>query len=68
MSSYKFHISKDQQENMKFCYLATFFVSDYVRIYKEKGGEMTNDCELHVLLLIFWNMKFIIGYGWKEIS
>ena len=29
----KFHISKDQQENMKFtiiCHLAAFFVSDYL--------------------------------------
>ena len=33
ISCYKFHISKDQQENMKFtiiCHLAAFFVSDYL--------------------------------------
>ena len=29
---------------------------------------MTNNCEFHVLLLIFWNMKFVTGYGWKQIS
>ena len=32
ISCYKFHISKDQQENMKFtiiCHLAAFFVWDY---------------------------------------
>ena len=28
---------------------------------------MTNNCEFHVLLLIFWNMKFVTGYGWKQI-
>ena len=33
ISCYKFHISKDQQENMKFtiiCHLGAFFVSDYL--------------------------------------
>ena len=33
ISCYKFHISKDQQENIKFtiiCHLAAFFVSDYL--------------------------------------
>ena len=29
---------------------------------------MTKNCEFHVLLLIFWNMKFVTGYGWKQIS
>ena len=29
---------------------------------------MTNNCEFHVLLLIFWNMKFVTGYVWKQIS
>ena len=29
---------------------------------------MTNNCEFYVLLLIFWNMKFVTGYGWKQIS
>ena len=29
---------------------------------------MTNNCEFHALLLIFWNMKFVTGYGWKQIS
>ena len=24
-----------------------------VTVYKQKGGQMTNDCEFHVLLLIF---------------
>ena len=33
ISCYKFHISKHQQENMKFtiiCHLVAFFVSDYL--------------------------------------
>ena len=34
----------------------------------KKGGQMTNNCEFYVLLLIFWNMKFVTGYGWKQIS
>ena len=48
---YKFHISKDQQENMKFtiiCHLVAFFVCDYLLI---KGSQMTNNCKFHVLLL-----------------
>ena len=28
----------------------------------EKGGQMTNNCEFHVLLLIFYSMKFVTGY------
>ena len=37
-------------------------------IYKQKGNQMINNWEFHVLLLIFWNMKFVTGYGWKQIS
>ena len=69
ISYYKFHISKDQQENMKFtiiCHLAAF--SLYI-VTDQKGGQMTNNCEFHILLLIFEIiMKFVTGYGWKEIS
>ena len=39
ISCYEFHISKDQQENMKFtiiCHLTAFFVSDYKRQPNDK--------------------------------
>ena len=29
---------------------------------------MTNNCKFHALLLILQNMKFVIRYGWKQIS
>ena len=62
ISCYKFHISKDQQENMKstiICHLATFFVIN---------KRWLNDSGFHVLLFIFWNMKYVTGYGWKQIN
>ena len=69
ISCYKFHnYSNDQQENMKLtiiCHLSTFL---FINSPWQKGSQMTNNCEFHVLLLIFWNMKFVTGYGWKQIS
>ena len=53
ISCYKFHISKDQQENMKFtiiCHLAAFL---FITSTDKKGGQMTNNYEFYVLLLIF---------------
>ena len=53
---------------MKFtiiCHLAPFL---FINSPRQKGSQMTNNREFHVLLLIFWNMKFVTGHGWKQIS
>ena len=47
------------------CHLAAFYL--YV-VTDKQGSQMTNNGDFHVLLLIFENMKFTTGYGWKQIS
>ena len=47
------------------CHLAVFLS---VSTYKYKGGQMENNCDFHVLLVFFKNIKIVIRYGWKQIS
>ena len=53
ISCYKFHILINQQENIEvttICHLAALLS---VTTYKQKGGQMTTNCDFYVLLLIF---------------
>ena len=37
-------------------------------VITDKGGQMTNNYDFHVLLLTFQYMKFVTEYDWKQIS
>ena len=41
------------------------FIS-YVASHWQKSSHITSNCNFYVLLLIFLNMKFVAGYGWKH--
>ena len=57
ISCYKFHILKDTKVTIIY-QLAAFCQW----LHTIKGGQMTNYCDFHVLLLIFQIMKFVTGY------